>query len=245
MADIAGAANKITVEQTDFQSPGSEATMQDIGGSINFMLDKQFTKVEFLTSGTFNVPADITECIVECIGGGGGGGSGIVGGNDFGGTGGAGGSQRFGLVAVTPLDAITITIGAGGAGDTGGGAGGGGTSSFGTALSSRGGVIGQQADSPAQVPGLLSTFGGIGGIDNNGTDGQPGNIFAGGTGAAAGGRAGGGGGGAGFYGDGGNGGSLAAGAAAAANSGAGGGGGAAPDKDGGAGGSGRITIWYF
>lgn len=81
--------------------------------------------VSFSSSGTWIVPAGVTQLIATIIGGGGGGGNGnshTVGGGDSGsttynypgGNGGDGGSALI-SIAVTPGDTITFTIGAGGA----------------------------------------------------------------------------------------------------------------------------------
>ncbi len=87
----------------------------------------------FTSSGTFTVPANVTQIWVSgCAGGGGGGTGGGAGGTNVGsgaGGGGAGQSIQKSAYAVTPGASISITIGAAG---TGGGAGGTGNGGSGT-----------------------------------------------------------------------------------------------------------------
>jgi hypothetical protein len=70
----------------------------------------------FSSNGTFNVPAGVTEVLIEMWGAGGGG-------HTPGGGGGSGG-YWIGLIPVTGINTITLTVGAGGAGGTGSTAGG-------------------------------------------------------------------------------------------------------------------------
>ena len=93
--------------------------------------------VIFTSSGTWTVPAGITQARVTVIGGGGGGGA------YSGAAGGVGGNGGLAIALVTGLSGtITITVGAGGAGNytTTGSAGS--TSSFGSAVSATGGAGG-------------------------------------------------------------------------------------------------------
>ena len=83
-----------------------------------------FTSIEiFTSSGTFTVPAGITEVSITAIAGGGGGGGGgeresSSTGNGGGGSGGGAGQSyiNYPITGLTPLDNITVTIGSGGAG---------------------------------------------------------------------------------------------------------------------------------
>lgn len=113
--------------------------------SIASRYDTIFQADVFTTSGSWVVPAALTEVYVLVAGGGAGGGAaasstaadGTVtnSNNDIGGPGGL----SFGLLSVTPGDSITVTVGAGGTGsDTVLTGGAGGTSSFST-LSATGG----------------------------------------------------------------------------------------------------------
>ena len=83
----------------------------------------------FTSSGSWIVPAGVTEVRMRVIGGGSGGGGGVVGAaNSPGGAGGGGGTVGDQVIAVTPGHSLTITIGAGGtAGAAAGYGGAGGT----------------------------------------------------------------------------------------------------------------------
>ncbi|VVO63614.1 hypothetical protein PS870_00923 [Pseudomonas fluorescens] len=121
----------------------------------------------FSANGTFNVPAGITMVYVTLCGSGGGGAAYF----DVSSAGGGGGGGASGLrvpVAVTPLTAITVTVGVAGTGGQSAGAAGvaGGASSFGALLSAPGGAGGTAA--------------GIGGSGGSGS----GSIVAGGIGQA-------------------------------------------------------------
>ena len=127
----------------------------------------------FTSSGTFTVPAGVTEVYVSMCGGGGGGGGG--GSNSKGGPGGGAGAYFKKPVTVTPGATYTITVGAGGAGGAGsttvngqpGQAGG--TSSFGSLLSATGGGGGggatQSSDGTKGTPGTAP--GGFPGRDSD------------------------------------------------------------------------------
>ncbi len=90
---------------------------------------------EFSSSGTFDVPAGVTEITVKAWGAGGGGGGCDRGTPVVGGDGGGGGFIT-GTISVTPLETLTIDVGTGGSGGTGGsnqggdGGGGGGYSAL-------------------------------------------------------------------------------------------------------------------
>jgi hypothetical protein len=192
----------------------------------------------FTSSGTFTVPAGITEVLVSGIGGsGGGGGGGAWGSAASGGGGGGSGSGRaivdFPVLGLTPGASITVTIGNGGTGGQGGvgatndGANGsaGNTTSFNAHLSLAGGSggIGGQAGATSTGgggggggAGIASGAGGDGGngggsAGNTATDGLYGAGGSGGGGAGGASGGGGGGGGGSTIGDGGNGGTGATG----------------------------------
>jgi hypothetical protein len=159
------------------------------------------TMQSFAASGTFVVPAGVTQVRVRAIGGGGGGGGNTGSG---GGGGGGGGGYAEGVFAVSPGQAIAVTVGVGGAGgsnasgSSGGNSGGHGVaSSFGAMLSAAGGLGGQgslaggQGDSGQGGSGAGGALNMTGGAGNAGS-----NAGGSGFGGAGGGGAGGGGGGA-------------------------------------------------
>lgn len=151
----------------------------------------------FTTSGTFTVPAGVTQVTVQSWGAGGGG-SDRSGDKKDGGNGGAGGGFRGGTIAVTSGDNITITIGAGGNGATDGdgndGFNGGNTivsHTIGsiTANGGAGGIVASSAGGPAAVGGGGS-FSGIISSQTafNGGNGGVGDSDEGGAGGGAGGN---------------------------------------------------------
>lgn len=106
------------------------------------------TYLQYANAGTYTwtVPTDITRIRLRVWGGGGGGGAGSS--SASGGSGGGGGGYGEGVYTVTPSQALTVIVGAGGAAGTAsttaptsGGAGG--TSSVGSLLSVTGGQGGQ------------------------------------------------------------------------------------------------------
>lgn len=114
---------------------------------ITSRYDTIFQADVFTSSGTWVVPAGLTEVFALVAGGGGGGGNAVSvtaadgtvtnSGNDIGGAGGL----TFGVIAVTPGASIPVTVGAGGTGsDTVNGTAGG-TSVFSTLSATGGGVI--------------------------------------------------------------------------------------------------------
>lgn len=112
----------------------------------------------FTESGTFTVPSGVHQVRAKVVGGGGGGGGAA---SDGAAAGGAGGGYAEELVAVTPGQAIIVTIGAGGeggaAGNNTGGAGG--TSSFGSAVSATGGSGGAGAAAGASASASIAGTG--------------------------------------------------------------------------------------
>ena len=145
MADIPGNIQKIQIEETDFESPASEALLQNIGANINALIDGRVITV-FTSSGTYNVPEQTTDVLlIGCGGGGGGAGGSAAGGfTNIPGGGGAGAPLLIKRVSVTPSAAIAVTIGSGGGGGQGlsttsGLAGGsGGNTTFGSLFTARG-----------------------------------------------------------------------------------------------------------
>lgn len=128
----------------------------------------------FTTAGadTFTVPAGISFVYVEAWGGGGGGGG--TGAAASAGGGGGGGEYRSGWVAVTPGDAIAVTVGAGGTGGNTSGTNGsaGATSSFGALVSCGGGGGGTGSNSGGANGGAGGS-GGAGGVTSfEGASGQ-------------------------------------------------------------------------
>ena len=143
---------------------GGSVTLQEPNTASNFTLDLPAASgtislssyaggsvVGFASSGTFTVPAGITQCYVQMIGGGAGGSSD---GNVYGGRGGYALARVTGL---TPGASITVTVGAGGASD-----GNGGTSSFGAFITCTGGTRVGGGNDPAS--GTTSFGAGVTGI---------------------------------------------------------------------------------
>lgn len=122
MSDIPSLASKIQIEGARFRGPVSEALIQQIGGNINFLLDKASYFQLLTTSGALVVPNGITKFHILACGAGGGGGGGFGAGPITNGVGaltsvgGSGSALKYVVADVTPFDTITYTIGAGGAG---------------------------------------------------------------------------------------------------------------------------------
>ena len=152
----------------------------------------------FTASGTFTVPAGVTEVVVYVTGGGGGGsGSGYGGGYRVNGVSGAGGGTAIMKVTgLTPAATESVTIGAGGGGGaayagasiTGGSSGG--TSSFGAHCSATGGGGGSGTSEGGWggngSGGDLNLYGGAGGapyagLTNSGTGHAAQNSLGGGS----------------------------------------------------------------
>ncbi|MBK6638246.1 MAG: hypothetical protein IPG34_11610 [Rhodocyclaceae bacterium] len=219
------------------------------------------TTVTCTANGSFKPPAGITLALVEAWGGGGGGGA-ATGLPDKGG-GGAGGQYAYKTTAVTPGTTYSVVVGSGGAGGSSSAGLVGGESTFNTNTvvakgGAGGGYAGTNGGDGAAAAG--SVTGGVGDTIYRG-----GNSAAGSSGAACN-NGGAGGGGAGSGGDGGNASGNTAGTGTATGGGSGGngsnasgtgaagsplgGGGAgacaedATNRDGGAGGAGRVVITY-
>ena len=215
----------------------NNTTNPDTGGAgwVPFFPGPQIQT--FTTSGSFVVPAGITQVEVTTIGGGGagGGGSSTL-------PGGGGGSSGVGVAIITGLTpgaSIPIVVGSGGApasaGDTGGN---GGTSSFGSgpSIEATGGYGGEGGSSGSEggEPGGTAGFSGFAGYGSYGSYGSSGNPSSG-----QGGTGGGPGNGIGIFGSGVNG-------LAALGYGGGGGGGSAggSGSTGGAGAGGIVIVRY-
>lgn len=124
----------------------------------------------FTSSGTFTVPAGVTEVFVRIWGGGAGGSGGHGGGGTYaGGGGGAGGYAEKLVTGLTSGGDITVTVGSGGAGGAVGSSGAsGGTSSFGSHISATGGSGGNPygvgGTGGTGSSGDLNFTGGTGGV---------------------------------------------------------------------------------
>ncbi|WP_417436613.1 DUF2793 domain-containing protein [Hoeflea sp.] len=131
---------------------------------------KPVNSQSFIVSGTFIVPEGVSFVRASVRGGGGGGGGATAAASAGGGGGGA--EYRSGWFAVTPGDAIAVTIGSGGAGGVTDGTAGG-ASSFGPFVTANGGAGG--------LGGVGAYGGGVGGSGGfGGTE-----SFEGSTGASA------------------------------------------------------------
>jgi len=121
MAEIDSNIDKILEEETDFQSPVSEQLATKFGANINAIIDLA-TASEFTTSGTYDVPDQVTTVLVIGAGGGGGGAGGALatfGQNSNGGGGGSCAIPIIRIIDVDPLEALGVSVGAGGAGGAG------------------------------------------------------------------------------------------------------------------------------
>ncbi|MEK7207661.1 MAG: FG-GAP-like repeat-containing protein [Pseudomonadota bacterium] len=147
----------------------------------------------FTTVGpvSFTVPAGVYSLRISMAGGGGGGGGGNNWG-DWGSGGGGGGGYSQYVMAVTPGQVITGTVGAGGPAGGYSGSGSNGTDTFFGSLAAQGGVGGQYqccggaGGSPGGQPGSTSNSGAGGdsgaGQGQGGDSGSPGGIYGGGGG---------------------------------------------------------------
>lgn len=152
---------------TGFSSVGSSGTVLTSNGSslvFSPLSVSNLKTVIYTSSTTWTVPNGVTNVFVLVAGAGGGGGSYNASAGTFGSSGGTGG-MAVGFYTVTPSSNITITVGAGGAGNNSGTGGAGGSSSFGAFCSATGGT------------GGIANSGG-GGSDGTGVGG---NIRTGGT----------------------------------------------------------------
>ena len=154
----------------------------------------------FTASGTYVPSANMTTCVVECVGGGGGGG-GVTGAASSFRAGGAGGGGTYSektLTATAVGAGLTVTVGSAGAAGTATAFGGdGGTSSVGSFCTAPGGGGGQHYNGTTGF-GIGGNSGAIGTGDfscsgQDGQNGMSGALAYGGTGGGAGGIGGGGG----------------------------------------------------
>jgi hypothetical protein len=145
----------------------------------------------FTTSGTFTVPAGVTQVEVEVWGGGAGSYasvSGVSSGIASGGGSGGGYARKRITTNLTPGQSIPVTVGAGGNGGTTGGgpASGGGTSSFGSFVSAAGGALNYLASVTNPQNGGTPAGSGAGGdVNLTGSAGQAAMLTQGGMGGAA------------------------------------------------------------
>jgi hypothetical protein len=223
VADVATLDGE-AVKTTGAQSVAGVKTFTDTPVGTTFSRQAIFT-----SSGTWNVPVGVLLAYGKVIGGGGGGGGNNSGPVSHGGGGGGGGVAE-GFFTPSALEAVTITIGSGGAGgsiDSDGTAGT--TTSIGAYLVANGGSAG--GGGHVIGDGGLSGIGTTGDILSGLGDGSTGHAVSGGTGGAGGGP-------------GGRGVRGGEGGDAPGYGGGGGGGSAGGTGAGGAGKDGLVIIWY-
>ena len=177
--------------------PNAKTITLFVGFFLLFLFNQQVSfgqttrTLTFTSSGTWTVPADVTEITVEAWGGGGAGGGSTI--NRNGGSGGGGGGYCINVFTVTPGQTINCTVGAGGTGSNGNGTSGGATSirSEGATstllLTANGGNGGGSNKGTAGIGGTATG----GTINTSGADGKEGNNSGGVGGAGAKGGAGG------------------------------------------------------
>lgn len=139
----------------------------------------------FYNTGTFTVPAGVTQVEVELWGGGSGSFASMPTAPSGGGAG--GGYARKLVAGLQPGQPVAVTVGPGGSAGTSSGApGGGGTSSFGSYVSATGGTLNALATLSAPQNGATPAGSGVGGdLNATGSSGQAGLITTGGLGGAA------------------------------------------------------------
>ena len=177
--------------------PNAKTITLFVGFFLLFLFNQQVSfgqttrTLTFTSSGTWTVPAGVTEITVEAWGGGGAGGGSTN--NGKGGSGGGGGGYCINVFTVTPGQKINYTVGAGGTGSNGNGTSGGATSirSEGATstllLTANGGNGGGSNKGTAGIGGTATG----GTINTSGADGKEGNNSGGVGGAGAKGGAGG------------------------------------------------------
>jgi hypothetical protein len=217
MAILPSVLHYILSEETDVESPVSEALNQKFGEAINYLNDLSLNNYQFFDTvgaNAYTIPKSVTRVVVFGCGGGGSGGQGRESSSSPGSGGGGGAGSPYIIVprVVVPEEPLTITVGAGGSNSDGGAT----TINFsvGGTLTMHGGFVGTTALNPTSAgPGGQRRPGGAAG--GNGGRGSPGSagsngeysmFFTPGSGGAGfSDFGGGGGGGAGFGGNGGNG----------------------------------------
>lgn len=121
MADLADNSTPINDLEVSADAPLTEALLVKMGGDINYLLRRQWRKVDFSASGTWVCPANVTDVLLLGAGGGGAGGGqkqityGAFG-FSYGGAGGNSGEWGFIHCPVTPTLSYAVTIGSGGSG---------------------------------------------------------------------------------------------------------------------------------
>jgi hypothetical protein len=118
IAIASGTLMRMDVISVETGTPNTASALVRVGSSPPLLAVQK--SQEFLVSGNFNVPADVTEVTITACGGGGGGGAGANG-NNVGAGGGAGGGGAGAVpitttISVTPSSTVAVVIGAGGAG---------------------------------------------------------------------------------------------------------------------------------
>ena len=156
MTEVAGDIQKILTQDVVANNPTSQALFSLIAANINALIDSFGQFQVFTSSGTFNVPENVSRVFVL---GWGGGQSGSRAGASTGRVGGRGAVPMLTNVAVTPLSSITVTIGAGGSGATNLASGG--NTTFGSLLTFGGAGANERA-------GLFYSSGGVSVIVSNG-----------------------------------------------------------------------------
>lgn len=155
------------------------------------ILDSNYEEI-FTSSGTFTVPAGVTEISAVCVGGGGGGSASTSSSNGYAGGGGGGGALHWRTLTVSPGTVFNINVGAAGSPGSSSGnnnAQNGGETSIkigGTYYLRAGGGIKGTYNSNSQSDGgttYVNTLGGGGGNGGKGGGGSSGNTAGGGGGA--------------------------------------------------------------
>ena len=196
----------------EISTDGLQLHLDSVDSNITSQGTPQGQQV-FTSSGTFTVPAGVTQVSAVVVGGGGGG-AGSDGDRNEGNTGGGGGGLAYGTFAVTAGESLTVTVGAAGAaGGEGDDGGAGGTTTIArgatTLLSGGGGQGGLERSTGARAGGASGGTerdgGGTGGSSGSATDDNSGSGGGGAAGYSGNGGAGGSNGGSGSAGSGGGG----------------------------------------
>ena len=151
---------------------------------LGISIYSQEVSIDFTSSGTWTVPAGVTQITVEAWGAGGGGGGSTQ--HQQGGSGGGGGAYAKGPLSVTPGVSISVNVGQGGNGGNNGNGAAGGESKVNTIVA-RGGFGGEGNKGTAGAGGTAQG----GSINTSGAGGTTGGNSGGAGGAGANGGAGG------------------------------------------------------